>query len=185
MSEFNLGDYIPSLGDMFSYFLSDPLATRGLLLAVRGSRRIPFDLELITDGFTQDEESDELDNLADDLRYRVSKHYSGLKMSEDLVLSGKYGGANRGPAVQGDTDVEYFKEVFGEGVQLGASCLLGQFVLPANLHPQWYQVGKLRVPKKLKDLIKGVYLTKPESFGEIRLWVPGQAQKYPVVNELR
>ncbi len=185
MSEFNLGDYIPSLSDTFSYFLSDPLATRGLIIALKGSRKVPFDLELITDGVEADQESDELDCLEEHLRYRMSQRYPKLKLSEDLVLSGRYGGADRGPALQGETDIETFKEVFGEGVQLGVSCLLGRFVLPAQLHPQWYQVGRLHVPRNLNDLVKGVYLTKPETPHEIKLWVPGQAQKYPVVNELR
>ena len=182
MSDLNLGDYIPSLSGVFNYFLSDPLATRGLIIALKGSRKVPFDLELITDGIT---EEDELDDLADRLRHRVSQDYPRLKLSDDLVTSGIYGGVNRGPAVQGETDIETFKEIFGKNIQLGVSYLLGRFVLPASLHPQWYQVGRLRVPRDLKDLVKGIYLTRSDSYGEIKLWVPSQAQKYPVVNELR
>ncbi len=181
MVDFNLGDYIPNLDSLFSYFLSDPLATRGIIIALRNSRKIPFDLELISDELTEGE----LESFADELRHRVSRHYPNLKLSEDLVLSGKYGGANRGPAVQGETDIETFRETFGEGVQLGVSCLFGRFRPPVELRPQWYQVGRLHVPKKLRDLVRGVYLTKQDNYRELKLWIPAEAQKYPTVNELR
>jgi hypothetical protein len=147
---------------------------------------VSFNLELIVDFdyHMHNKENDrKLHEVTDKVRATVADLYPAIKFSDWNTVSGHYGGKNKGPALVGTTDINTFKEVFGENVKKGISIDFVPFTIvpiPLGVYAKWYQTGDLIIPDSLNDTVKGVYLQRlaKGSFAELKLKVPKNAMKY-------
>lgn len=144
---------------------------------------VPFDLELIVDFnyyACNKENNKKLHEVAGDVRTRIAGAYPTMELHGSTTLSGYYGGEHRGPALHGNTDSKTFKKVFGDNIRRGFSVLVAPICIPCAAYFKWYQTGDLIVPDSLKDIVKGVYVSRSAigSFIELNLRVPSNAKDY-------
>ena len=141
---------------------------------LRRTRKIvPFALELIVE-----ENEPKVIKKCDEAREKIRGAYPILKLNKNVVFGG-YGGKLRGPCLEGQTDAEFFKRIFGGGINSGLSCVSRKW-WPPFPYFKWYQTGELKVPYSIQHLVKGVYISRSQfqGFEEHELLMPIGAREY-------